>query len=131
MDNGVKRLVNLIDAGSLLDHIPRDQFPGQSLTAAFYLEGGIRVVEIGSLMFGGVDADSGKPRFAPRELVRMALPRRVYTGSHLDYVAEVATKIVSHKERLPGYEITKEPRYLRHFTCDLSVCKRKHQKINT
>jgi tryptophanase len=109
-----------VDAGRLLSHLPPEQFPGQSLTAEFYLEGGIRVVEIGSLMFGSEDPDTGKFIPARRELVRMAVPRRVYTASHLDYVADCAERIVSRKDLLPGYAITRQPQYLRHFTCDLA-----------
>ncbi len=109
------------DAGKLLPQIPADQFPGQSLTTAFYIEGGVRVVEIGSLMFGSVDPDSGEKTYAPRELVRMALPRRVYTNSHLDYIAEAAEKIVARKDKLRGFEIIREPVFLRHFTCDLKA----------
>jgi tryptophanase len=109
------------DAGKLLDHIPPEQFPGQSLTVALYAEGAIRTVEIGSLMFGGIDPNTGEELTAPRELVRMALPRRVYTNSQLDYIAEVAARIVAGKEQLSGYRITRQPVYLRHFTCDLEA----------
>lgn len=109
------------DAGKLLPHIPADQFPGQSLTVALYAEGAVRTVEIGSLMFGGVDPTTGEELAAPRELVRMALPRRVYTNSQLDYVAEVGARIVAGKEQLSGYRITRQPVYLRHFTCDLEA----------
>ncbi len=109
------------DAGQLLPHIPPEQFPGQSLTAAFYVEGGVRVVEIGSLMFGGVDPNTGEKMTARRELVRMALPRRVFTNSHLDYIAATAERIVARKESLRGFEITREPVFLRHFTCDLKA----------
>jgi len=110
-----------IDAGKLLPHIPADQFPGESLTVEFYVEGGIRVVEMGSMMFGDIDEKTGKIITAPQELVRMALPRRVYTNSHLDYIAEIAEKIVNKKESIPGYKITRQTRFLRHFTCDLDV----------
>ena len=108
-----------IDAGQLLPHIPAEHFPGQALTAAFYVEGGVRTVEIGSLMFGGEDSESGEKMLAPRELVRMALPRRVYTNSHLDYIADVAETIVNRKESLTGFEIAWESEFLRHFTCRL------------
>jgi len=107
------------DAGALLPHIPADQFPGQALTVAFYTQGCVRVVELGSLMFGGTDPNTGKKFTATRELVRMALPRRVYTNSHLDYIAEVAGKIVADKDSLAGYRITHQPVFLRHFTCDM------------
>jgi tryptophanase len=108
-----------IDAGRLLPHIPPSQFPGQSLTIEFYRQGGVRVVEIGSLMFGGEDPNTGDT-FAPdRELVRLAVPRRVYSNSHLEYVADIAQQIVKDKGGLRGYKISKAPAYLRHFTCDL------------
>lgn len=110
-----------IDAGQFLPHIPAEQFPAQGLAIAFYVEGGIRTVEIGSIMFGGEDPETGNTMTAPRELVRMALPRRVYTNSHLDYVAEVARRIADNKSAIPGYRIVREPKYLRHFTCDLEV----------
>ena len=111
-----------VDAGQLLPHIPPGQFPGHALALEFYVEGGVRAVEIGSLMFGGTDPDTGKEFFAPRELVRMCLPRRVYTNSHIDYIAEVAEKIVARKEDIRGYRILRQTRFLRHFTCDLAVC---------
>jgi len=111
-----------VHAGRLVTHLPPSQFPGHALAVEFYVEGGVRAVEIGSLMFGGVDPESGKEVFAPRELVRMCLPRRVYTNSHIDYIAEVAQKIVTRKEKIRGYKILKQAEFLRHFTCDLAVC---------
>jgi len=96
-----------VDATSLLPHVPREQFPGQALVNALYLFGGIRGVEIGSVMFGA---------HAQHELVRLALPRRVYTQSHVDYVLEVFEDLVAEAPRLPGYRMTYEPPYLRHFT---------------
>jgi len=108
-----------IDAGEFLPHIKPEQFPGHSLAVAFYLEGGIRTVEIGSIMFGEIDPITNKPLAAPKELVRLAIPRRVYTASHIDYMADIADKITSDKNKLPGYIITRQPKYLRHFTCDL------------
>ncbi len=110
-----------IDAGAFLPHIPAEQFPGQSLAVEFYREGGVRVVEIGSLMFGDIDPETGKAQTPPKELVRMALPRRVYTNTHYNYVAEIAAKIVEHKKNLPGYKITRQSPLLRHFTCDLKA----------
>jgi len=120
-----------VDAGRLLPHIPTEQFPAHGLAVEFYVEGGIRVIEIGSLMFGGIDPATGKHIAAPRELVRMALPRRVFTNSHLDYVAEVAQKITSKKESICGYKITRESKYLRHFTCDLAVVKQNPVSIES
>lgn len=108
-----------IDAGKLLPHIPRYRFPGQSLTIELYRQGGIRAVEIGSLMFGGVDPNTGEKLSPKRELVRLAVPRRVYTSSHLEYVADVSARIVKSKDELCGYEIVEQPTFLRHFTCTL------------
>ncbi len=108
-----------IDAGKLLSHLGPDDFPAQSLACAFYIEGAVRPVEIGSLMFGGIDPETGKRVHAPRELVRMAVPRRVYSNTHLDYVVSVAEKIVQKKSELPGYRITRESPFLRHFTCEM------------
>jgi tyrosine phenol-lyase len=109
-----------VDAGKLLGHIPPQQFPAQGLTVEFYIEGGIRTVEIGSLMFGGEEPDGGE-HLAPRELVRLAVPRRVFTNSHFDYVGDVASRIVARKQEIPGYKIVNQPKFLRHFTCDLAV----------
>ncbi len=108
-----------LDAGKLLPHIPVEQFPGQSLTVELYRRGAIRAVEIGSLMFGGVDPNTGEKFTAKRELVRLAVPRRMYTVSHLEYTAEIIAEIVKNKDNLRGYRIVEEPKYLRHFTCKL------------
>ena len=118
-----------VDAGRLLPNIPVDQFPGQGLAVAMYIEGGVRSVEIGSLMFGGVDQATGKKYSATRELVRMAIPRRVFTNSHLDYVAKTAARIVKLKHLIPGYRVTKEPALLRHFTCELEVLQPQHAHV--
>jgi tryptophanase len=103
-----------IDAGALLPHIPPLQYPGQSLAVALYREGGIRGCEIGSIMFGMQPDGTEKP--ASMELVRLAIPRRVYTQSHIDYVIEVARWVGQHAAELPGYRITEQPPQLRHFT---------------
>ncbi|MDH5642922.1 MAG: tryptophanase [Gemmatimonadota bacterium] len=100
-----------VDAGNLLPHIPPDEFPGQALVCALYREGGVRAVEIGSVMFGG----SGRPA-PPMELVRIAIPRRVYTQSHIDYVAEVCGSVFEYRGDLRGLRITNSPPHLRHFT---------------
>lgn len=105
-----------IDARALLPHIPPSQYPGQSLAVELYLAGGIRTVEIGSVMFGKVDPETGKETPAEMELVRLALPRRTHTQSHIDYVIEVARQVYQKRDRLRGYHIVKQPRFLRHFT---------------
>jgi tryptophanase len=103
-----------IDARSLLPHIPPLQYPGQSLAVALYESGGIRSCEIGTVMFG-VQPD-GTEHPAALELVRLAIPRRTYTQSHIDYVIEVCTEVAGRAPQLPGYRIVEEPRSLRHFT---------------
>jgi len=108
-----------VDAGSYLRHIAADEFPGQALACAFYEEGGIRSVEIGTLMFGGADPRTGEQRRAPLELLRLAIPRRVYTQSHIDYVLEVAREVAARKESLCGFRIVKQTPHLRHFTVRL------------
>jgi tryptophanase len=99
-----------VDAGRACPHISPAQFPGQALVAALYRTGGIRTVEIGTVMFGGGGVAP------PRELVRMAIPRRVYTQSHIDYVAEACEELYPHLGETKGLRITFEPPYLRHFT---------------
>lgn len=104
-----------IDAKKLYSHIPVDQYPGQALACELYLKGGIRTVEIGSVMFGKYD-ENGKLIPAPMELVRLAIPRRVYTQSHIEYVIETFEEVLKTKNEVKGYKITKEPQFLRHFT---------------
>ncbi len=104
-----------IDAGLLYPHIPPEQYPGQALVCELYKIGGIRAVEIGSVMFGKYDKN-GKLIPAPDELVRLAIPRRVYTQSHIDYVIEVFDEILKKKASANGLRITQEPKFLRHFT---------------
>ena len=104
-----------VDAGRMLPHIPAHRFPGQALACELYLEGGIRPVEIGSMMFGGGESvhEGG------RELVRLAIPRRVYETAHLDYVADVCASILKRAAELPGYEIIEGSGPLRHFVAKL------------
>ncbi|MEO8821652.1 MAG: tryptophanase, partial [Ginsengibacter sp.] len=104
-----------LDAKEMLPHIPVDQYPGQALVAALYKEGGIRSVEIGSLMFGKYDK---KRNLIPAvlELVRLAIPRRVYTQSHIDYVAEVIIEVYKNRKKIKGMQIEYEAPALRHFT---------------
>jgi tryptophanase len=99
-----------LDAKAFLPHIPAEQFPGVALAAELYLEGGIRSVEIGSLMFAGA---------ARMELVRLAIPRRVYTQSHIDYVVEIILKVWERRAQIKGMRLTYEAPFLRHFTAHL------------
>jgi tyrosine phenol-lyase len=105
-----------IDARQLLPAIPPLRFPAQALSVALYREGGVRGVEIGSVMFGTTDAATGEPRPAPLELVRLAVPRRVYTASHLEYVAAVLARIHALREEIKPLRMTNDPRVLRHFS---------------
>jgi len=105
-----------IDAGALLPHIPHDEFPGQALAVELYLAGGIRGCEIGSVMFACLDPDTGLWHYPALELVRLAIPRRVYTQSHVDYVADTLAEIARRKDSLRGYGFTYAPDLLRHFT---------------
>ena len=104
-----------IDAKALYPHIPPQQYPGQALVCELYKLGGIRSVEIGSVMFGTYLPD-GSLKPSPMELVRLAIPRRVYTQSHMEYVAETFEEIMRTREQVRGYRIIKEPKFLRHFT---------------
>ncbi|MFQ5945293.1 MAG: tryptophanase [Anaerolineae bacterium] len=105
-----------LDAGRLLPHIPRDQFPGQALAVELYREGGVRGVELGSVVFAHPDPETGEMRYPLLELVRLAIPRRVYTQSHLDYVAEVTARVVARRDSIVGYRFAYAPELLRHFT---------------
>ncbi len=105
-----------IDAKRFLPHVPQSQFPAQALTAALYLEGGIRAVEIGSVMFAQKDKETGKETFPALELVRLAIPRRVYTQSHLDFVADVIVHLYEQRGKIRGLRLVYEAPQLRHFT---------------
>ena len=103
-----------IDARALLPHIPSLRYPGQALAVALYEVGGVRGCEIGTVMFGRHPDGSEQP--AALDLVRLAIPRRTYTQSHIDYVIEVCAEVAGHAATLPGYRIVDEPPTLRHFT---------------
>ena len=105
-----------IDAGAFLAHIPPHQYPGQALACELYLVGGIRSCEIGSVMFGKTDPKSGEFKAAPLEMVRLAIPRRVYTKSQIDYVVECIESVFEKRDEIKGMRITYEPPVLRHFT---------------
>ena len=104
-----------VDAKAFYNHIPVDQFPGQALVCDLYLKGGIRACEIGSVMFGRTDED-GNLIPSAMELVRLAIPRRVYTQSHMDYVAETFAELIKEKNNSQGVKIVQQSEYLRHFT---------------
>jgi tryptophanase len=99
-----------LDAREFLPHIPPDQFPGVALATELYLEGGIRSVEIGALMFGAA---------AKMDLVRLAIPRRVYTQSHIDYVVEIILEVWKKRSSIRGLKLVYEAAFLRHFTAQL------------
>lgn len=107
-----------LDASAFLPHLPWSQFPGQALAAELYLEGGVRSCEIGSLMLGHKDPKTGEELPAANELVRLAIPRRTYTQSHMDYVIEVIERVWARRHEIRGIAILKEPPVLRHFTAE-------------
>jgi tryptophanase len=105
-----------LDARRFLPHLPQSELPGQALVCALYLEGGIRGVEIGSVMFAREDPETGEMVYPDLELVRLAIPRRVYTQAHLDYVVETCAEIYERREEIGGLRFTYAPELLRHFT---------------
>jgi len=105
-----------LDAKRFLPHLPWNEYPGQALAIELYLEGGIRSCEIGSLMLGQTDPKTGEPLPAARELLRLAIPRRTYTQSHMDYVLEVIEGVWQRRDEIRGVEIVEAPKVLRHFT---------------
>jgi tryptophanase len=110
-----------LDAGRFADHIPPAGYPGIGIVNALYLQGGVRSVELGSVMFARKDV-RGNELPAPLELVRLAIPRRVYTQSHFDYLIEVMADVWQQRHRLPGHRIVWQPEFLRHFTCHFLPC---------
>ncbi len=108
-----------LDARRFLPHVPQSAFPAQALTCALYLEGGIRGVEIGGLMFGTPDEATGQWTWPELELVRLAVPRRVYTDAHLDYVVDVCAKILACRDTIRGLRIVSRAPVLPHFTARL------------
>ena len=112
-----------IDAAAFLPHIPPLELPGQALVVELYREAGIRAVEIGTLMFGRRDQETGEEHPGPMELVRLAVPRRVYTQSHIDYVVEAIIDVWNRRDKVRGYQIVEQARWLRHFSAKLSPVK--------
>jgi tryptophanase len=107
-----------VDARALLPHIPPQEYPAHSLAVEFYREGGVRGIELGSLAFG-VPQEDGTDVPAAMELVRLAIPRRMYTQSHIDYVAEVVLDVAARAGSMGGYRIVEQAPWLRHFTARL------------
>ena len=105
-----------LDARRFLPHIPQEELPGQALVCALYLEGGIRSVEIGSVMFAREDPETGDTLYPELELVRMAIPRRVYTQAHLDFVVDTCRRLYEGRDEIAGLRYTYAPELLRHFT---------------
>jgi tryptophanase len=106
-----------LDARAFLPHVPPAQFPGVALACELYVEGGIRSVEIGTLMFG---------EHATMDLVRLAIPRRVYTQSHIDYVVEVILEVWQRRAQIRGLELTHQAPFLRHFTARFRAIEEKN-----
>jgi tryptophanase len=113
-----------LDAKRFTPHLPPEVYPGQAIVCELYRHGGIRAVEMGSVMFGKYAPKTKKLIPPPLELVRLAIPRRVYTQSHIDYVIECIIEVFERREKLPGYRITYEPPMLRHFTAWFEPLKR-------
>ncbi len=109
-----------INAKDFLPHIPQSEFPAQALVCDLYLEGGIRAVEVGSLMFATTNPETGEVVYPELEMIRLAIPRRVYTSTHLDYVADTLIRIKSKSHQLGGYKIVKANGLLRHFTAEMA-----------
>jgi tryptophanase len=105
-----------LDAREMVPQVPALEYPGIGVVNALYLAGGVRAVELGSVMFGHFD-DQGNEQPSPLELVRLAFPRRVYTQSHFDYIIEVIDEVWRERAKIPGHRITFQPEFLRHFMC--------------
>jgi tryptophanase len=110
----------LLDMKRFLPHIPQDDFPCEAFCAELYLDSGTRAIGLGQLAFGGVDEETGETIYAPLEVVRMAIPRRVYTDNHMDVVARSVINIYERRDSVRGIKIAWQPKVLRHFTAHLA-----------
>ena len=110
-----------IDAATFCPHLKPSDYPGVGLVNALYLEGGVRAVELGSVMFGKASADGGEEIAAPHELVRLAFPRRVYTQAHFDYVIEILDLVRRQRDQIRPFRIVKQAPFLRHFTAHFAA----------
>jgi len=109
----------MLDMKRFLPHVPQDLYPSEAFTAALYADSGTRGIGLGQLAFGGVDAHTGTTIYAPLEVVRLAIPRRVYTDNHMNVVAQSVIRIYEECAKLKGMRITWAPPFLRHFTAHL------------
>ena len=112
-----------IDAKLFLPHLDKTVYPGQALACELYTQGGIRTSEIGSFMFGKFDKKNNKETYADKELVRLAIPRRTYTQSHIDYVVEKIIYVYNNRSKIKGLKIIEQPEFLRHFSASLTQLK--------
>jgi len=109
-----------LDGRAFCDHLPNEQYPGWSLAAALYVHTGVRACEIGNVMFGHPEAENEADRWPAMDLVRLAIPRRVYTQSHMDYVIEGITELYAKRHEIRGLEFVHRPKVLPHFTASFA-----------
>jgi tryptophanase len=110
----------LLDMKRLLPHIPQDEFPAEAFCAELYVDSGTRAIGLGQLAFGSLNKETGEPVYAPLEVVRLAIPRRVYTDNHMNVVARSAIRIYERRYSVKGLTITWQPEVLRHFTAHMA-----------
>ncbi len=108
-----------LDVKRFLPHIPQSQFPGVALAAQLYLKAGIRAIELGSLAFAHPDPETGKVHYPDLETVRLAIPRRVYSQRHIDYVVKAVIDLYRGRDKIGGLRLTYEAPFMRHFTARL------------
>jgi len=118
-----------IDARAMLPHIPALEYPGQALAVELYRQAGIRCCEIGSVMHSEKHSESGEEKPSTMELVRLAIPHRVYTQSHIDYVVEAILEVYARREAVRGYRIISQPKFLRHFTAQFEPVRRDSVRV--